>query len=253
MLGRKWLLLEARRCGSCGLIYRWPVETEARARNFYRQNYADESDGGRKIRLPEIEELEKLRATRFAGSGLDQSEKIRIAAAGLPRAARVLDYGASWGYAVFQFKQMGFRAEGFELSEERAEFGRRNLGVEISTDSETFLERNRGSFDLVYVHHAMEHFARLRKATEDLKNLLKPDGRLFIAVPNAGGRQAVALGVCWGPMIGEAHAQAFDAAWFHRALDPMGLKTSCFSDPLTGESGDPECRGEELFCVASRR
>src|SRR5437870_2305691 len=41
-----------------------------------------------------------------------------------------------------------------------------------------------GSFDLIVCHHVLEHLAPLDAVLSEIARVLKPDGRLFVAVPN---------------------------------------------------------------------
>jgi SAM-dependent methyltransferase len=42
------------------------------------------------------------------------------------------------------------------------------------------------SFDLVICHHSMEHFSDASGAIREIRRVLKPDGRLFVSVPDGG-------------------------------------------------------------------
>lgn len=44
-----------------------------------------------------------------------------------------------------------------------------------------------GTFDLVLCHHSLEHIAGPEEALREITRVLKPDGRLYIAVPNGYG------------------------------------------------------------------
>jgi SAM-dependent methyltransferase len=132
----------------------------------------------------------------------------------------LLDYGASWGYGVRQFKDAGYDAAGFEISRARAAFGSQRLGVRIVTDVRELMP---ASFDIVHTAHVLEHLADLRAAFADFRRLLRPDGHLVIFVPNGDGRSARALGVKWGPMIGEKHVNALTGSFLERALSQYGF------------------------------
>jgi SAM-dependent methyltransferase len=43
------------------------------------------------------------------------------------------------------------------------------------------------SIDLVICNHALEHIAELEATLDEIKRVLKPDGRLYVAVPNGYG------------------------------------------------------------------
>ena len=44
-----------------------------------------------------------------------------------------------------------------------------------------------GTFDLIVCHHSLEHLTALSESLAEMKRLLKPTGKLYIAVPNGYG------------------------------------------------------------------
>ena len=44
-----------------------------------------------------------------------------------------------------------------------------------------------GSFDLILCHHALEHLEGLEEVLAEIARVLKPDGRLYVSVPNGYG------------------------------------------------------------------
>lgn len=86
------------------------------------------------------------------------------AMAGMPADSRVLDFGANWGYGVWQLRQAGFSAIGYELSEPRAAYSTR-LGVEIFTDWSEI--QGRAPFDVVFSSHVLEHTPDPARALAD--------------------------------------------------------------------------------------
>lgn len=97
--------------------------------------------------------------------------------------ARVLDAGAGFGKALLAFKQAGYDVQGLEPSEHRAAFVRDMLGIACETvqlESAPFGEE----FDLVVMQHVMEHVREPVAAVRAARRLLRPGGRLYVAVPN---------------------------------------------------------------------
>jgi SAM-dependent methyltransferase len=62
------------------------------------------------------------------------------------------------------------------------------------------------SIDLVICNHALEHFAELDPALDEIARVLKPDGRLFVSVPNGHG---VCDGVYRWAFEGGGHVNRF--------------------------------------------
>jgi SAM-dependent methyltransferase len=229
-------------------MFRWPKENVESSFHFYQGVYHEGCVGD----VPDLAELRELMAASFAADNLDYSVRIktvRSASKGL----RVIDYGASWGYGVWQFQKAGFDAEGFEVGFSRAEYGRRNLGVRVETTTAEFAPN---SFDVIHTAHVLEHVADLKSVFADFQRLLKPGGVLVIFVPNAGGQSAQTLGTHWGPMIGEKHVNALTAEFFARNLPLYDLTprfgSSPYDVPLRALGDSPALDGEELLVVSER-
>jgi SAM-dependent methyltransferase len=144
---------------------------------FYQEEY---QQPGLTTDLPDDDHLEALLATGFEDSNKSFSRVVQILTAlGLTPGARVLDYGASWGYGTYQLRAAGYRAEAFEISEPRAIFGRK-LGIEIHTR----LGDVPGEFDAVYSSHVLEHVANARVSIVEQLARLRPGGYLIAHTPN---------------------------------------------------------------------
>lgn len=252
-IGRKWLLIEARRCRGCGLIFRWPSYDSKRYRDYYRESYHDDCRFGSFAGLPSLEEVTELKKKGIAGSSYDRSDKIDFLSHYIKPGARILDYGSSWGYTTRQFVERGFEAVGFDLSEKQARFGADQLGLRMESDFGRLVPETVGMFDAIYAHWMLEHCHRIKPILERFSVLTKPGGVVMIVVPNAAGVKARQLGVRWGPMIGETHSIAFEPSWFEKHLPEFGFETTVFSDPIAGARGDMQCKGEELFCIGIKK
>jgi len=253
---RKKLVLDVYECKGCLLMFRWPMETEEEFNRFYQAEYRE----GAITNLPTPAELESMRVAGFVGTSLDISAKIVLLKA-LEATGRVLDYGCSWGYGVFQLHAAGYEATGFEISRARAEFGRRSLGVAILEDSAAMEALPGGSFDVIFTNHVVEHLRGMRPAFRLFAHLLRPGGLLFCVLPNFAGREARnGRFLNW---IGEAHPIAPTRDFFLRNLPTDGFReVQAFSGPFTesvarsvasAEYGRMEQDGDELLVLGRRR
>ena len=171
-------------------MYRYPKDEVSSNRDFYQTDYQQ----GMTTEMPAPAELSDLLASSFRGSEKDLSVDVRIVQE-QRESGRLLDYGCSWGYGVYQFRQAGYEAIGFEISKPRAEYGRKHLQVEIIDAFAGLDALEPGSFDVIHCSHVLEHLPELRSAFAIFQRVLKPSGILVIFVPNAGGKKACELGV----------------------------------------------------------
>lgn len=175
---RKWSY-ELLRCDECALLYRYPRESSSRMKEFYQKDY---KQSGLTTDLPTAPQLSDLMSTNFAGSEKDYTPIIQIMRAlGVQQGARVLDYGANWGYGVSQFNKAGFEGVGYEISEPRADYAAQ-LGVLVHSQQ----DQVSGPFDVVHSKHVLEHVPDPRASLEAQWGWVKPGGYLIAETPNGG-------------------------------------------------------------------
>ncbi|MEZ3136806.1 class I SAM-dependent methyltransferase [Stutzerimonas kunmingensis] len=105
--------------------------------------------------------------------------------ASLASDARILDIGSGMGHFLHHFQKAGFTdLQGMEPSLAAAELARNTYSLNVHSASvDTFVASER--FDLVSLCGVLEHIADLRRSMESISALLRDDGYLFIAVPDA--------------------------------------------------------------------
>lgn len=255
ILGRKKLILDVCRCEECGMIFRWPLETEPQLKDFYEHAYRE----GEITWLPAPETLPLLLGANFRGTALDLSARVELLRALRP-AGRVLDYGCSWGYGVHQLRVAGYEASGFEISRTRARFGRAQLNVAVLDDPRELQALPQGSFDVIFSNHVVEHIISLKDVLRLFAHLLPPSGLLLLVLPNFTGKRArEGAFISW---IGEAHPLAPTADFFRKNLPGRGfVNIRCASSPFDGallervrggRFEEANLDGDELLVVAER-
>jgi 2-polyprenyl-3-methyl-5-hydroxy-6-metoxy-1,4-benzoquinol methylase len=255
---RKYGLLELRRCSGCRLRFRWPKDSVRRNAAYYQIRYRQR---GLTTDLPDAAQLARLVETGFRGTEKDFAEKIALLRRLCPE-GRVLDFGCSWGYGVVQLATAGYDAAGFELSADRAAFGRTHLGVDILDSYVALDQAPAGHWDAIFSNHVLEHLPTPREAFAQFARLLRPGGILVAFVPNAGGASARRLGSGWGPLVCERHTLAVDREFVEPALSQHGFDVHVTSEPyrldeagewIGGERRTEREDGDELLIVGRRR
>lgn len=256
LTGRRHVFLQLRTCKSCGLMFRWPKETPSFSEKFYQEAY---SEGTYTTELPPPPMLQQFIANNFVGSPKDFAQQIGVLKELLPK-GRVLDFGCSWGYGVYQLRQAGYDAFGFEISRPRAEHGRRQLKVEILDSLEDLHNLPSQSVDGIFASHVLEHLGSLKETFALFARILKPDGVVVIMVPNAGGKTARELGVAWPPLINEKHTLALDGRFFEKNMSSFGFKVLTLSEPYRAseirnamsQGSRLSAEGQELMVIGQR-
>jgi len=95
--------------------------------------------------------------------------------------AKVLDVGCGQGLALDIFKTSGAQAIGITFGEDFV-FCRSN-GHEVYEMDQSFLDFESQSFDLIWCRHALEHSLFPLFTLHGFRDVLKPDGVLYVEVP----------------------------------------------------------------------
>jgi 2-polyprenyl-3-methyl-5-hydroxy-6-metoxy-1,4-benzoquinol methylase len=210
-IATKYVVPRLKRCSQCRLLFRTPIDKTMGQEDFYDLEY----DGGPVTDLPSEEGLDELKRENFISfpnscwHRIDLLERI-----GIPKESRILDYGASWGYATYQWQQRGYKAEGFELSQKRAAFGKKHLGMSIATSPEELT----GLFDVVYSCHVIEHIANLSSVVTLAKRILKPGGLFIAFTPNGSDERRQTNPSSWIKQWGHVHPLYLDKEFYVNAF-----------------------------------
>jgi len=250
VLERKKLIIQARKCVHCGLIYRWPTDNENDNIEFYENNYMN-SSGRSTPDLPDENLIKSIVEGHVIPLKLDKSRRINFLKKNVTKKGRLLDFGCSWGISSYQYKNVGYEVVGFEIDRHRAEFGTKNLGINIIYKWDQLDENNK--FDIIIADHSLEHVPILKDVFDYFGKYSKKGSQLVIFVPNCSSKIARVLGVKWGPFIGEAHTIAYTLDWFGKNLPLHGFYPvfyDNYNDPLNNHHYLYD--GEEIALVATK-
>ena len=179
VVARKGVATALVRCNRCRLLYRAPRDRDDQALAFYQLAY---TSGGLTTSLPDQSSLGACSKLHSLGSDKDFADRIAVLLAlGVAPGSKVLDYGASWGYATYQMREAGYdTGRGFEIRKPRAAYGEANLQIRIATD-EKELDAN---YDVVFSSHVLEHLNDPRDAFFTAARILKRGGVFVAFTPN---------------------------------------------------------------------
>ncbi|MEZ6127185.1 MAG: class I SAM-dependent methyltransferase [Planctomycetaceae bacterium] len=197
-------------CSTCGLGWMHPSPASDDIRGFYPTTYYGNT--GAKF-SPWIEWLVRVTAAR----------RVRFLIRQLPPAARILDVGCGRGTLLSAFADRGFEACGFELSAEAAEFADPRARIQIGTelaDAAYPAEH----FDMVILWHVLEHLKHPDRTIMEIHRILKPGGRLILAVPNFSSWQAKWAGENWFHLDLPRHLFHFPLSGLRRMVEDRGFE-----------------------------
>lgn len=166
-------------CGTCGFVY---ADTSVKQEDydiFYSKDSKYESiatSTGAGVTIWDKDRLQQT-ATQIAKVYLDKS-------------ARILDIGCANGGLLSALKDIGFtNLVGLDPSPACVAYTSQTVGIQAYVGSLMSLGADLGKFDVVILSHVLEHVQNLDKAIIQMKGVLKPDGFIYIEVPDANRYQ----------------------------------------------------------------
>ena len=184
MIDKKYFVTRLFECNKCHMYFRHPVERIDQNKKFYQEEY-EETDNITTL-LPSADELENMKKNGFSNGNKNADRYLKIIQQLFPdqKAVSVIDYGCSWGYISWQLKMAGHKVQSFEISKPRADFGNKNLGLDIVTE-ETKIN---GNNDIFFSAHVIEHHPSIPAMIDLARKLIGKNG-YFIAISPNGSRQ----------------------------------------------------------------
>ncbi len=136
---------------------------------------------------------------------------------------KLLDVGAGAGAFLLQMKQEGWEVTGVEPDADARQVACRDFRLPLQEPS--FLESlPKESFDAITLWHVLEHVHQLHDQIALLKKLLKPHGKLFIAVPNYQSVDAHIYRLQWAAYDVPRHLYHFSPQAMDALMQKHGLK-----------------------------
>ena len=130
---------------------------------------------------------------------------------------RLLDIGCGDGSFLLAAREVGWDVLGTELNPGPA----RDTGLDVMESIDQFPAP--ASFDCITMWHTLEHMLDIISMLLNIARLLKPGGKLIVAVPDFGGLQARVFGPKWLHTDVPRHLYHFDAKAMLHCLGVAGF------------------------------
>jgi SAM-dependent methyltransferase len=156
-------------CEACGLVFSSPRPDAQAAARYY--DAATEKDKGWKREDPVDNSVKMNKKHAAAAAALAPFLRTPT-----PGRTRALDYGCGAGAMLDVLQDAGWETVGVEPSRIRTYSSRRHEIVDDIPGG--------GAFDLVIVHHVLEHVVDVRSLLQQLHAVAAPDARMLVGVPS---------------------------------------------------------------------
>ena len=159
------------KCEACGFIYQFNVLNNEGLSALY-DNWVDAEAS-----LAKKQNAKAKLFRQYAG----QIETLSRLFSRPPQQVKLLDFGMGWGYWSRMALAFGFQVQGLELSTQRAEYARA-MGIEVVDQLPDAGPR----YHFIYANQVFEHLENPLQTLQLLQSRLKPDGLIYLRVPDGG-------------------------------------------------------------------
>lgn len=202
-------------CANCSLRFTQDVPGADHIGKYYKsENYISHTETNKGI----VNWL-YLQVRRFTLSG---KRKLIEKITGVKK-GKLLDIGAGTGAFVNDMSDAGWIAEGLEPDDAAIKRAAAAYGIQLKPSSELF-NLAPAVYDAITMWHVLEHVHDLHAYIEQLKKLIKPSGKIFIAVPNYTSFDAGHYGASWAAYDVPRHLYHFSPASMKVLMEAHGLK-----------------------------
>jgi len=202
-------------CRQCRLIRLFPWPDPERLHQYYPPDYWFDPAASAADSLAELWRRIVIR---------DHVRFVRRALAAAPPDSLVLDVGCGGGLFLRELHLPEHRAFGLDFSLDAASVAWSTNGVPVACGALTRAPFRPRSFGLITMFHVLEHLYDPAAYLEAARELLVPDGRLVVQVPNAGSWQFLLFGAHWNGLDVPRHLINFRESDLEALLESAGFE-----------------------------
>ncbi|HEX6334201.1 MAG TPA: class I SAM-dependent methyltransferase [Flavisolibacter sp.] len=201
-------------CRSCTLRFTQDVPDEASIGRYYQSaDYISHSDTDKGLVNKMYRRVRAFTLGRKADLVISKTKSN----------GRLLDVGAGIGAFVHTMQSRGWQATGVEPDAGAREQALRLFNIRLQDAG--YIEQLRGQqFDAITLWHVLEHVHDLHGYMNQLRSILAPGGRLFIAVPNYDSVDAAIYKSRWAAYDVPRHLYHFTPRSMAALLEQHGFK-----------------------------
>jgi 2-polyprenyl-3-methyl-5-hydroxy-6-metoxy-1,4-benzoquinol methylase len=137
---------------------------------------------------------------------------------------KLMDLGCGLGYFLHGVvTDKTFEATGVDISQDAIDYVQQKFGYDVLHE-QTLNTLPQAHYDVITQWHVLEHVHLLNERMKQLHTLLKPDGTLFIAVPNSNSWDAKYYKQYWDGYDVPRHLYHFNQQSFKALMHKHGFK-----------------------------
>lgn len=212
--GEEYMLQQ---CSDCSFVFTQDIPSQEEIGPYYAsQNYISHSNTQKGLVNNLYHKVRKIT--------LASKRKMIVAETGIAKGS-LLDVGCGTGAFLNEMKTAGWNITGLEPDETARKNAQELFGIQTKPSPELF-SLPEGSYDAITMWHVLEHVHQLHEYVEQLKKLLKPGGKLLIAVPNYTSYDAGKYQRFWAAYDVPRHLYHFSPASMRVLMEKHGLRVA---------------------------
>ena len=210
--GESFLIFQ---CSNCSAAFTQDVPAQETIGRYYAsENYISHSDTSKGL-INRIYHAVRKKT-------LQQKKYLIEHATGI-LTGNILDIGCGTGAFLYTMQQAAWQITGLEPDETARRKAKEIHSINPIPSGELFhLPEN--NFDAITMWHVLEHVHQLHEYIAQIKLLLKPDGRLVVAVPNYTSTDALQYQQYWAAFDVPRHLYHFSPASMKALMAQHGLQ-----------------------------
>jgi 2-polyprenyl-3-methyl-5-hydroxy-6-metoxy-1,4-benzoquinol methylase len=202
-------------CNNCGFKFTNPIPNLQQLGNYYKSNnYISHSNTSKGLVNSLYQFVRKFTLVKK----LQMIEKVNKAS----DTKYLLDVGCGTGEFLNTCKNAGWQVQGVEPDNDARKAAQKNY--HLTVNDEAYLDTAfENSFDCITMWHVLEHVPNLNERLTALNKLLKPNGKLIVAVPNCSSYDAQNYQEYWGAYDVPRHLHHFTPNDIKQLMNNNGL------------------------------
>ncbi|CAB1076880.1 SAM-dependent methyltransferases [Olavius algarvensis Delta 1 endosymbiont] len=196
------------KCKKCNLVYINPRPQSQELRKYYDRYYSYKSihNGSQKEKYSFLKHCDVKRLEKYKDKG------------------RILDIGCGKGDFLAKIANTGWEVIGTELHPEAAIYAREKNKLEVHEKELSKINFPLKTFDVVRLHHVIEHLTSPQKTLKIIRDILKDDGLLIIACPNFTSFFEIVFADKWDALDVPRHLYQFNGETLNKLLRKSGFE-----------------------------
>ncbi len=202
-------------CESCSFIFTRALESEENIGRYYKsEEYISHSDK-KKGFFAVLYQYGRKYMLRKKYKSISRHQKLDK--------GKLLDIGSGTGHFIHFMQKKGWDVEGIEMDKSAREYSIREFSLKVQ-DNKALFSQEFEKKDVISLWHVLEHLYEPEKYMQRILELLKEDGLLLIALPNANSWDAKHYGKYWAAYDVPRHQWHFTPKSFQHFIQKFDLE-----------------------------